>query len=75
MQLTPWPLPRPANWAQKVNEPIQAAELNRLRLHIQRGRPYGEPAWTANAIKRMGLQWTIRDRGRPKRRKTTEKER
>jgi putative transposase len=64
--LTPWPVPRPADWAAKVNKPIAAAELNRLRLHLLRDRPYGDPAWTAAAAKRMGLQWTFRDRGRPK---------
>lgn len=42
-----------------------AAELNRLRLHLQRERPYGEAAWTQAAVKRMGLEWTMRDRGRP----------
>ena len=58
-----------------MNEPIKAAELNRLRLHIQRERPYGDAAWMAAAVKRMGLECTIRNRGRPKVRKTADKKR
>ena len=45
--------------------PMEAASLNRRRLHIQRERPYGDGQWTAAAVKRMGLAWTIRDRRRP----------
>jgi len=66
VELTPWPVARPADWAGRVDEPIEAAELNRLRLHLQRERPYGDAAWTARTVKRMGLEWTMRDRGRPK---------
>lgn len=65
VELSPWPIPLPRNWVASVNEPIEAAELNRLRLHIQRERPYGDHEWTAEAVKRMGLEWTMRDRGRP----------
>lgn len=74
MELTPWPVARPADWPQRVNEPIEAGELNRLRLHIQRERPYGDAAWTAKAVKRMGLEWTMRDRGRPRRQRPKEAE-
>lgn len=65
VELTPWPLPRPQDWARRVNEPIAAEELNRLRLHLLRDRPYGDAEWVAAAAKRMGLEWTLRDRGRP----------
>ncbi len=56
---------RPPDWASGVNQPIEEAELQRLRLHIQRERPYGSVAWTTRAVKRMSLEWTMRDRGRP----------
>ena len=52
---------------EQVNEPIEKEELNRLRVHVQHGRPYGDARWTAQAVKRMGLEWTIRERGRPPR--------
>ena len=44
---------------------MKAADRNRLRLHIQRERQYGDGQWTAAAVNRMGLVWAIRDRGRP----------
>ena len=65
VERTPWPMPRPRDWPAKVNKPIEAAELDRLRLHVRRDRPYGDAAWTTAAVRRMGLDWTIRDRGRP----------
>lgn len=64
--LAAWPIPRPRNWAAKLDEPLAAADLKRLRLHAQRSRPYGDPAWMADAVRRMGLEWTVRDRGRPR---------
>ena len=66
MERTTWPMPRPRDWPAKVNEPIEAAELDRLRLHVQRDRPYGNATWAADAAKRMHLEWTIRDRDRPR---------
>ena len=65
VQRTPWPMPRPRNWLAMVNKPIETTELDRLRLHVQRNRPYGNATWTLDAAKRMGLEWTIRHRGRP----------
>ena len=44
---------------------VEAAERNRLRLHIRRERPYGDGQWTAAAVERMGFAWTIRDLARP----------
>ena len=56
---------RPAVGVRRGGIDTEAAGLNRLRLHIQRERSYGDGQWTAAAVKRMGLAWTIRDRGRP----------
>lgn len=65
VEITAWPVPRPRNWIASVNRPIKAAELNALRLHVQRNRPLGSDAWVRRSAKRMGLEWTLRDRGRP----------
>ncbi len=66
VELMPWPVRRPPDCTQPVNEPIKAAKLDRLRLYLQWQRPYGDVARTADAAKRMGLEWTTRDWGRPK---------
>jgi putative transposase len=34
---------------------------------VQRGRPFGHPAWVVRTAKRLDLESTLRPRGRPKR--------
>lgn len=58
VELAAWPVPRPRNWAARVNEPIAAAELNLLRLYLQRERPM---------VRRSGLpmrsgEWALNGR-------------
>ena len=59
------PVPRPADWLQRVNEPLR--NLARLRECITRGRPFGSAAWTSEAAARHGLRFTMRPPGRPRR--------
>ena len=40
--LSPWPVRRPANWIARVNTPMSATELGRLRASVERGRPFGD---------------------------------
>jgi putative transposase len=54
-------------WLEWVNTPEPEAELARLRLCTQRGRPFGTAAWVQSAAKR--LHHTLRPRGRPKKTK------
>lgn len=63
--LSPWPVPRPRAWLSLVNEPQTEAELEALRVSIQRGRPFGSPRWQKRTAKRLGLEFTFRPRGRP----------
>jgi len=64
--LSTWPLPRPTDWLQIVNQPQTEAEVAALRCCVNRGRPFGDPNWVTDTAKRLGLEWTIRPRGRPK---------
>jgi len=64
--LADWPLPRPGNWVDLVNEPQTESELAALRHCVQRGCPYGNEAWAAMTAKQLGLESTLRPRGRPK---------
>lgn len=64
--LAEWPMPRPRNWVASVNEPETEAELNALRLAVTRGTPYGQDGWVAKTAKRLGLETTLRPRGRPR---------
>jgi putative transposase len=63
--LADWPVPRPRRWTAIVNAAQTQAEEEALRLAIQRGRPVGGEAWVARAAKRLGLEGTLRPRGRP----------
>ncbi len=61
-----WPVERPRNWVERVNRPETAAELEALRTCAQRGRPFGGGSWVARTAKRLGLESTLRGRGRPR---------
>jgi putative transposase len=60
------PVPRPEGWLQHVNEPQTEAEVARLRLSVQRGRPFGEMQWMSQTAQRLGLEASLRPRGRPR---------
>ena len=64
--LSTWPVERPRNWIKRVNDAETALELEDLRGSAQRGRPFGNPRWQVQIAKRLGLESTLRDRGRPK---------
>jgi putative transposase len=60
------PVPLPTNWLGLVNHPQTEAELAALRTSVQRGRPFGGPRWTKRAAQALGLESTLRPRGRPR---------
>jgi putative transposase len=64
--LSDWPLALPANWVQKVNRAQTEAELEAVRRSVQRGQPYGAEAWAKRVALRLGLESTLRARGRPR---------
>lgn len=61
------PEPRDAQWLSRVNEPLSAGDLQRLRHSVQRGRPFGNDSWTEQTAVRLGLESCLRPPGRPKR--------
>ena len=63
--LSPCPLPRPANWLEIVNQPQSEAELEAVRRCVHRGCPLGSAEWIVRTAKQLGLQSTLRPRGRP----------
>jgi putative transposase len=63
--LAPWPLERPRDWIDWVNEPQSQVELDALRCSVQRGRPYGADTWVQATAETFGLDMTLRPRGRP----------
>ncbi len=65
-RLHPWPVPSPENWPTWVEEPQTQAEVEAVRQCVVRGRPYGSEVWMATTVQRLGLQSSVRPRGRPR---------
>ena len=63
--LSPWPLERPGEWTELVNEPLDPVQRQRIKSSLERGRPLGEPQWAQSIARRLGLQFTLNPRGRP----------
>ena len=55
---------RPANWTARVNAALTAKELDRVRVSIERGRPYGDEKWVRETVKRSRAG-ADRSSGRP----------
>jgi len=69
-KISDWPVPRPSNWSDFVNQAMTAKELERLRSSAQRGQPYGNESWQRWIAQCLGLESTLHARGRPKKSKT-----
>ncbi len=66
IELARWPVRRLPKWVARVNLALTAKEFEALRHSVKRGLPYGDETWTADTIKRLGLESTLRPQGRPK---------
>ena len=64
--LAGWPVERPSGWAALVEESLEKKMLKSLRTSVSRGRPFGSESWVMRWAKRLGLESTLRPRGRPK---------
>lgn len=60
------PLPKPAQWVRFVNGVETEAELNALRHSLARGTPFGDSRWQSKTAVKLGLESSLRPRGRPK---------
>jgi putative transposase len=67
-RLSAWPVAMPRQWTKWINKPQSEAELTSLRESVNRGRPFGSEVWTQALVTRLGLQSSIRPRGRPRKR-------
>jgi putative transposase len=61
------PVRLPEGWVQWVNEPETDGELERLRASVNRAVPYGSETWIERIAPLLGLEFTLRPRGRPRR--------
>jgi putative transposase len=64
--LSPWPVERPRNWTTLVNTGLSEEELRGVRDCVGRGRPLGPTQWVQATAARLGLDFTLRGPGRPR---------
>jgi putative transposase len=59
-----WPVRPPKDWTAWVNRPETAADLKAVRQCVTRGRPFGDERWEQRTAEQLGLESTLRPRGR-----------
>lgn len=63
--LEPGPVSRPLDWNSFVNTVQTEAELEALQLSVNREMPFGPDDWKKECAVRLGLESSLRSRGRP----------
>ncbi len=66
LPLTAWPVERPRNWLARVNRELHGEQIEQIRISVQRGRPLGPGKWVRRIADRLGLSYTLRGPGRPR---------
>jgi putative transposase len=64
--LTLPPIPLSGDWIARVNAPESTVELEALRRSVNRGTPFGDEAWVSRTASDLGLEASVRPRGRPR---------
>jgi putative transposase len=65
-RLDPDPAKRRRLWSRFVHRPPDEAELAALRRSVATGLPFGDASWVEALGRDLGLDLTIRPRGRPR---------
>jgi putative transposase len=69
VEVEEWPVERPRGWVGVVNEGVEEGEVERLRVSVKRGRPFGGEKWVKRVVGRLGLEGTMRDPWRPRKKR------
>jgi putative transposase len=59
-------LPLPEAWTEYVDTPLTQIEIEKVRTSVNRQSPFGSDEWQQQTIARLGLESTVRRRGRPR---------
>ncbi len=60
------PVGRPTGWIAEVNRPMTDEELAAVRQSVNRGTPWGSQTWRRRTAARLGIESSLRPRGRPR---------
>ena len=66
LPLAAWPLQRPRDWVARVNRGLNDEQAQEIRTCVERGRPLGPQSWVRRTAARLGLEFTLRGAGRPR---------
>jgi putative transposase len=64
---------RQQKWAAMVHRPLKKSALAAIRRSSATGLPYGDDSWVQRLAAKLGLDLTIRPRGRPRKTETENK--
>jgi putative transposase len=64
ISLAAWPVSRPTDWIELVNQPQTESELGAIRNSVARSRPFGSSEWTRATAKALGLERSLGVAGR-----------
>jgi len=64
--LSEWPMGKPNDWIDTVNGRQSDEEVGVIRTSLMRGRPFGAEDWQKDVAHVLGLDASLRPRGRPK---------
>lgn len=60
------PMVLPEHWTAYVDQPWTEKDLKQVRESVNRQAPFGSPHWQSRMGTKLGLESTMRPRGRPK---------
>jgi hypothetical protein len=63
--LEPRTVPRGALWVEGVNAPTAGIDVDMVRESVPRDRPFGSSVWAWATAQALGLEYSLRQRGRP----------
>jgi len=61
-----WPMERPTDWLDWVNEGEPTEQLSAVRKSVTKGQPFGSALWVEQMVTQWNFAATLRARGRPK---------
>ncbi len=64
--LSDGPVAKPTQWTRIVNGAESEGELQALRKSVDRGTPFGERRWQVSTAMELGIESSMRPRGRPR---------
>lgn len=68
--LSPWPIPRPADYTTWVNGRLVAQAVGGVRRSVVKDRPFGTERWATRTAFELGLGRSLREAGRPRQSKS-----